>query len=66
MPIKIHKLTRLLVFQLSFDLVEDWIKENPEASICTLKGVSQFKDIALFQDYHGLSAFRNVFNLSLS
>nr|AAM21683.1 1-aminocyclopropane-1-carboxylate synthase 2 [Persea americana] len=46
--------------QLSFDLVEDWIKENPESSICTLKGVSQFKDIALFQDYHGLSAFRNA------
>lgn len=46
--------------QLSFDLVEDWIKKKPEASICTLEGVSQFRDIALFQDYHGLSAFRNA------
>ncbi|KAL8111273.1 1-aminocyclopropane-1-carboxylate synthase-like [Apium graveolens] len=46
--------------QLSFDLIEEWIKKNPTASICTTEGVSQFKDIAIFQDYHGLPQFRNA------
>ncbi|KAK4268831.1 hypothetical protein QN277_022064 [Acacia crassicarpa] len=43
--------------QLSFDLIEDWIMENPKASICTPEGVNQFKHIANFQDYHGLPEF---------
>ncbi|CAI9764186.1 unnamed protein product [Fraxinus pennsylvanica] len=46
--------------QLSFELVEDWIKKNPRASICTSEGVNAFKDIAIFQDYHGLTKFRNA------
>lgn len=46
--------------QLSFDLIEEWIKKNPTASICTIEGVSQFKDIAIFQDYHGLPQFRKA------
>ncbi|KAL1830313.1 hypothetical protein ACET3Z_008725 [Daucus carota] len=46
--------------QLSFDLIEEWIKNNPTASICTSQGVGQFKDIAIFQDYHGLPQFRKV------
>ncbi|XP_057462480.1 1-aminocyclopropane-1-carboxylate synthase-like [Actinidia eriantha] len=46
--------------QLSSDLIEEWIKKNPEASICTLEGVKAFKDIANFQDYHGLPEFRNA------
>ncbi|CAA2934988.1 1-aminocyclopropane-1-carboxylate synthase-like [Olea europaea var. sylvestris] len=46
--------------QLSFDLVEDWIKKNPRASICTSEGVNAFKDIAIFQDYHGLTEFRKA------
>ncbi|KAJ8748928.1 hypothetical protein K2173_013364 [Erythroxylum novogranatense] len=46
--------------QLSFDLIEDWIKRNPSASICTLEGVNGFKDIANFQDYHGLPEFRQA------
>ncbi|KAL5718689.1 1-aminocyclopropane-1-carboxylate synthase [Ranunculus cassubicifolius] len=46
--------------QLCFDLIEDWMKRHPEASICTPEGVDQFKDIAIFQDYHGLAAFRNA------
>ncbi|KAF6162161.1 hypothetical protein GIB67_008290 [Kingdonia uniflora] len=46
--------------QLSFDLIEDWMKTHPRASICTTEGVTEFKDIALFQDYHGLPAFRNA------
>ncbi|PIA34285.1 hypothetical protein AQUCO_03800106v1 [Aquilegia coerulea] len=46
--------------QLCFDLIENWLKGHPEASICTTEGVVDFKDIANFQDYHGLSAFRNA------
>ncbi|KAL2902661.1 1-aminocyclopropane-1-carboxylate synthase [Bienertia sinuspersici] len=46
--------------QLSFDLVKDWILKNPSASICTVEGVDQFKDIAIFQDYHGLPQFRHA------
>ncbi|KAF1863354.1 hypothetical protein Lal_00031239 [Lupinus albus] len=46
--------------QLCFDLIEEWIKNNPKASICTLEGVHKFRDIANFQDYHGLPEFRNA------
>ncbi|XP_061337824.1 1-aminocyclopropane-1-carboxylate synthase isoform X2 [Gastrolobium bilobum] len=46
--------------QLTSDLVEDWIMSHPEASICTPEGVSNFKAIANFQDYHGLPEFRNA------
>ncbi|CAA2934989.1 1-aminocyclopropane-1-carboxylate synthase 1 [Olea europaea subsp. europaea] len=46
--------------QLSFDLIKEWIKKNPLASICTSEGVKAFKDIAIFQDYHGLQEFRNA------
>jgi 1-aminocyclopropane-1-carboxylate synthase len=46
--------------QLSLDLIEEWSKNHPEASICTAEGASQFKRIANFQDYHGLPEFRRV------
>ncbi|KAF8033292.1 hypothetical protein BT93_D2024 [Corymbia citriodora subsp. variegata] len=46
--------------QLSFDLIEEWIKNNPTASICTPAGVGKFKDVANFQDYHGLTKFRQA------
>lgn len=46
--------------QLSFDLIVDWIKNHPEASICTAKGVNRFMDIGNFQDYHGLPEFRQA------
>ncbi|KAL3737597.1 hypothetical protein ACJRO7_019178 [Eucalyptus globulus] len=46
--------------QLSFDLIEEWIKNNPTASICTPDGVGKFKDVAIFQDYHGLPEFRQA------
>lgn len=46
--------------QLSFDLVEEWLMKNSKASICTPKGVNDFRDIAIFQDYHGLTKFRNA------
>ncbi|KAG4937235.1 hypothetical protein JHK84_051319 [Glycine max] len=43
--------------QLCFDLIQEWIRNNPKASICTAEGVNQFKYIANFQDYHGLPEF---------
>ncbi|KAG9135432.1 hypothetical protein Leryth_007197 [Lithospermum erythrorhizon] len=46
--------------QLSFGLIEEWIKKNPRASICTNEGAHNFKDIAIFQDYHGLPEFRSA------
>lgn len=46
--------------QLSLDLIEEWSKAHPEASICTAEGASQFKRIANFQDYHGLPEFRQA------
>uniref|UniRef100_A0A2N9GXI4 Aminotransferase class I/classII large domain-containing protein n=1 Tax=Fagus sylvatica TaxID=28930 RepID=A0A2N9GXI4_FAGSY len=46
--------------QLCFDLFEKWIKRNPKASICTSEGVDAFKNIAIFEDYHGLPEFRQA------
>ncbi|XP_047972358.1 1-aminocyclopropane-1-carboxylate synthase-like [Salvia hispanica] len=46
--------------QLCFDLIQEWIKNNPKASICTAEGAADFKDIAIYQDYHGLPEFRNA------
>ncbi|KAG2677183.1 hypothetical protein I3843_12G089100 [Carya illinoinensis] len=46
--------------QLCFDLIQKWIMNNPEASICTPEGVNDFRDIAIFQDYHGLREFREA------
>ncbi|KAK2650204.1 hypothetical protein Ddye_017693 [Dipteronia dyeriana] len=46
--------------QLCFDLIKEWISKNPSASICTAEGVDEFKDIANFQDYHGLPEFRQA------
>ncbi|XP_038974630.1 1-aminocyclopropane-1-carboxylate synthase-like [Phoenix dactylifera] len=46
--------------QLCLDLMQEWIKKNQRASICTEAGVSEFKAIANFQDYHGLPEFREA------
>jgi hypothetical protein len=46
--------------QLCFDLIQDWLKKNPKASICSPEGLNEFREIAIFQDYHGLPEFRNV------
>ncbi|KAI3713434.1 hypothetical protein L1987_72011 [Smallanthus sonchifolius] len=46
--------------QLSFDLIQEWIEANLNASICTPEGVSGFKETASFQDYHGLPEFRTA------
>lgn len=55
-------LLNFVTFQLSFDLIEQWIRKNPKASICTAEGVEEFKNVANFQDYHGFPDFRKVIN----
>ncbi|KAI4302944.1 hypothetical protein MLD38_038632 [Melastoma candidum] len=45
--------------QLCADLIEEWLIDHPEGSICTAGGSDKFRDIANFQDYHGLPKFRN-------
>ncbi|KAM1361275.1 hypothetical protein COP2_027097 [Malus domestica] len=49
--------------QVSFDLLEKYLEENSEASNWGSKGskgVSGFRENALFQDYHGLLSFRKA------
>ncbi|KAK1383168.1 1-aminocyclopropane-1-carboxylate synthase [Heracleum sosnowskyi] len=46
--------------QLSFDLLESWLKNNPDAASFKRDGDSIFRELALFQDYHGLPAFKNA------
>ncbi|GAB4846845.1 1-aminocyclopropane-1-carboxylate synthase 3 [Ancistrocladus abbreviatus] len=47
--------------QLSFDLLESWMEQNPDAAAFKRpNGVSIFRDLALFQDYHGLPDFKNA------
>ncbi|KAL0923568.1 hypothetical protein M5K25_007630 [Dendrobium thyrsiflorum] len=45
---------------LCHDLIEKWIRKNPAASICTEEGISQFRAVANFQDYHGFPFFRQA------
>ncbi|KAI3752387.1 hypothetical protein L2E82_24401 [Cichorium intybus] len=49
-----------VVLQLCFDLIQEWILANPAASICTPQEASDFKETAIFQDYHGLPEFRTA------
>lgn len=46
--------------QLSFDLLESWLKQNPDAAGFKRDGESIFRELALFQDYHGLPAFKKA------
>ncbi|KAK1423443.1 hypothetical protein QVD17_18746 [Tagetes erecta] len=47
--------------QLSFDLLESWLENHPQPSAFkNQKNQSIFKELALFQDYHGLPAFKNA------
>ncbi|KAF7052475.1 hypothetical protein CFC21_060567 [Triticum aestivum] len=46
--------------QLSFDLVEEWLEKNPNALGLRRGAASVFRELALFQDYHGLPAFKNA------
>lgn len=49
-----------VMFQLSFDLIETWLESHQEAMTLKKDRVLMFKELALFQDYHGLPAFKNV------
>uniref|UniRef100_J3M4P7 Aminotransferase class I/classII large domain-containing protein n=1 Tax=Oryza brachyantha TaxID=4533 RepID=J3M4P7_ORYBR len=42
--------------QVSFDLLEEYLKEHPEVSDCS----AGFRENAMFQDYHGLKSFRKA------
>ncbi|KAI7742987.1 hypothetical protein M8C21_029791 [Ambrosia artemisiifolia] len=46
--------------QLSFDILQSWLDNNPDATAFKKNGQSVFKELALFQDYHGLPAFKNA------
>ncbi|XP_057417140.1 1-aminocyclopropane-1-carboxylate synthase 7-like [Lotus japonicus] len=45
--------------QVSFDLLEKYLEEHAEAFTWG-KGVTSFRENALFQDYHGLESFRTA------
>jgi 1-aminocyclopropane-1-carboxylate synthase len=60
-PIPTSVLTGLTLVQLSFDLLEEWLEANPDAlGLRRDDGASVFRELALFQDYHGIPAFKNV------
>lgn len=46
--------------QLCFDLIETWLAKNPDAAGLKKDGQSIFKELALFQDYHGLPEFKKA------
>ncbi|KAK7263283.1 hypothetical protein RJT34_30870 [Clitoria ternatea] len=46
--------------QLSFDLLESWLEKNPDVSGFKRDGKSMFRELALFQDYHGLPSFKKA------
>ncbi|MBA0789221.1 hypothetical protein Gotri_027519 [Gossypium trilobum] len=46
--------------QLCFDLLESWLAKNPDAVSFKREEQSIFKELALFQDYHGLPAFKKA------
>ncbi|CAL5437551.1 unnamed protein product [Camellia sinensis] len=51
-------LFRWVLQKTSFDLIKEWVVNNPKASIFTAEGANEFKGIAIYQDYHGLPEFR--------
>ncbi|TKY55586.1 1-aminocyclopropane-1-carboxylate synthase CMA101 [Spatholobus suberectus] len=46
--------------QLSFDLLESWLAKNPDVAGFKRDGKSIFRELALFQDYHGLPSFKQA------
>ncbi|CAL9190308.1 unnamed protein product [Musa hybrid cultivar] len=46
--------------QLSFDLIESWLEDHPDLTGFKKDGGLVFRELALFQDYHGLPAFKNA------
>ncbi|KAG5018459.1 hypothetical protein JHK82_014403 [Glycine max] len=45
--------------QLSFDLLKSWLRRNSDIVGMKKDGISVFRELALFQDYHGLPALKN-------
>ncbi|KAI4347018.1 hypothetical protein L6164_007869 [Bauhinia variegata] len=45
--------------QVSFDLLEEYLEQHPEASVWS-NGAPGFRENALFQDYHGIKSFREA------
>ncbi|XP_038886265.1 1-aminocyclopropane-1-carboxylate synthase CMA101-like [Benincasa hispida] len=52
--------------KLCYDLLDEWMENNPDALGLKRNGVSVFRELALFQDYHGLPAFKKVLVESLA
>ncbi|XVF59209.1 hypothetical protein PTKIN_Ptkin07bG0256800 [Pterospermum kingtungense] len=46
--------------QLSFDLLESWLAKNPDAAGFKRDRKPIFRELALFQDYHGLPKFKQA------
>ncbi|KAL5222640.1 hypothetical protein ABZP36_027353 [Zizania latifolia] len=46
--------------QVSFELLEGYLREHPEAAGWGGAAAGSFRDNALFQDYHGLKSFRKA------
>ncbi|XP_071710765.1 1-aminocyclopropane-1-carboxylate synthase 9-like [Rutidosis leptorrhynchoides] len=46
--------------QLSMDLLESWLAKNSDVTGLKENGGSIFKELALFQDYHGLPSFKKA------
>ncbi|XP_051150353.1 1-aminocyclopropane-1-carboxylate synthase 3-like [Andrographis paniculata] len=44
--------------QVCFDKMESWIRKNQENNWFGTVGASSFRDLALFQDYHGLPQYK--------
>jgi len=51
----------LIIFlQLSFDLLESWLAKNLDVAGFKRDGKTIFRELALFQDYHGLPSFKKA------
>ncbi|CAN6450701.1 unnamed protein product [Victoria cruziana] len=46
--------------QLSLELLETWLRDNPRAVSFMSSGTSLFRQMALYQDYRGLPAFKKA------
>ncbi|WOK97837.1 hypothetical protein Cni_G06545 [Canna indica] len=46
--------------QLSFDLIESWLESHHDAAGLRQDGALVFRELALFQDYHGLPDFKKA------
>ncbi|KAL4034362.1 hypothetical protein IC575_007497 [Cucumis melo] len=46
--------------RVCYDFLDEWMENNPDALGLRKNGVSLFRELALFQDYHGLPAFKKA------